>query len=346
MSPTEAIAYQAEACARAGSPLYTAVLHATLEDMAAGGPCARLLADRVDDPLGSALPLRFLGALHRIVLEGRAPDLAAAYPSAGGDPAVGNVPARFLAAVAAHEAELAERISEPVQTNEVGRCMALVGGFVSVARRTGLPLRVLELGASAGLNLRFDRYAYRTPHTATGDLDSPLCFGGPWAPAPDLSGPLEVAERRGCDRHPIDATTEDGRLALRSYVWPDQVDRHERLRLALELASSTPVTIDRADAATWIAEQLAEPRPGVATVVFHSIVMQYLPPARRERVHALLHDAGRRATPDAPLAWLSMEPETDEHAAIRLVRWPGGAEERLAEVGYHGAPVRWLRPDT
>ncbi len=341
MTPSEAIAFQAEACSRAGSPLYGEVLRATLADMEAGGPCARLLADRTDDPLGSALPLRFLGAVHRLVLDGRAPALAAAYPSAGGDPSVGEVPARFLAAVADHEAEIEARLGDGVQTNEVGRCMALVGGFATVAARTGLPLRILEVGASAGLNLRFDRFAYETPGGVAGDPSSPLRFSGPWDPAPDLDVALRVVERRGCDRNPIDPTTEDGRCALMSFVWPDQAERFERLRLALDVAAAVPATVDEADAADWVAAQLAEPRPGVATVVFHSIVMQYLPPARRERFRAALHDAGRRASREAPLAWLQMEPETDEHAAIRLRLWPGGAEELLAEVGYHGAPVRW-----
>lgn len=335
------LAYQAEACRAVGSALYEQILLGALDDLRAGGVCARVLDDHHVDPYGSALALRFLGAVHRIVLDGRAPDLAALYPSTGGDPGAGDPVAAFLATVAAHEEEIRHRLVDGVQTNEVGRSAALVGGYAEVARRTGLPLRVLEIGASAGLNLRFDRYCYDTGRHVLGDPASPLRFTDVWAPAPDLSGRVEVAERRGCDRNPLDPASEDDRLTLTSYVWPDQVTRLARLRTALEIAARHPVEIDHADAADWAAAQLADPRPGVATVLVHSIVLQYLAPARRRDLRAAIADAGRRAGPAAPLAWLRMEPATDDLAEVRLTLWPGGTDELLGRAGYHGAPVHW-----
>lgn len=337
------LAYQAEACRTVGSRLYEQVLRGALADLEAGGVCARVLDDHHIDPYGSALALRFLGAVHRIVLEGRAPQLAAVYPSAGGHPSAGDPVAAFLATVAEHEDEVRRRLADGVQTNEVGRSAALIGGYAEVARRTGLPLRVLEVGASAGLNLRFDRYCYDTGRHVFGDPASPVRFESVWdEPLPDLSGPLQVADRRGCDRNPLDPTSEEDRLTLLSYVWPDQEDRQARLAAALEVAATLPVPIDHADAADWTAAQLAEVRPGLATVVSHSIVLQYLPPARRGDLRAAIADAGRRATATAPIAWLRMEPATDEAAEVRLTLWPGGTEELLGTAGYHGSPVRWL----
>lgn len=337
----DVLAYQATACRIVGSSLYERILLGALADVRAGGVCARVLDDHHVDPYGSALALRFLGAVHRIALEGRAPALAALYPSTGGDPSAGDPVAAFLATVADHEDEVRHRLADGVQTNEVGRSAALVGGYAEVARRTGLPLRVLELGASAGLNLRFDRYCYDTGRHVLGDPASPLRFADVWDPAPDLSGPVAVAERRGCDRNPLDPTSEDDRLTLASYVWPDQVVRLARLRTALELAAEVPVEVDHADAADWTAAQLAEPRPGLATVVVHSIVLQYLPPPRRRDLRDALADAGRRASAAAPLAWLRMEPATDDLAEVRLTLWPGGRDELLGRAGYHGVPVRW-----
>jgi hypothetical protein len=341
-TPAEVVAFQATACGIVGSRLYEQILTGVLDDLRAGGVSARLLDDRDGDPFGSALALRLLGAVHRIVLDGRAPELAAHYPSAGGDPTIGDPVAPFLAVLEAHEAELAQRITDGVQTNEVGRSAALVGGYAEVVRRAGLPLRVLEIGASAGLNLRFDHYAYDTGEQLCGDPDSPVRFAGVWeGTPPELPRAFDVAERRGCDRNPIDATTEEGQLTLLAYVWPDQVDRLDRLAAALEVAARVPVAVEQADAATWVEAALAERRPGTATVVVHSIVLQYLGPERRRRFRDLVAGAGARATAAAPLAWLRMEPATEDAAEVRLTLWPGGEDRALGLAGYHGMPVRW-----
>jgi hypothetical protein len=339
----EVLAFQADACRIVGSSLYERILRGALADLEGGGVCARVLEDRHEDPFGSALALRFLGAVHRIVLEGRAPGLAAVYPSAGGDPSAADPVPAFLAAVADHEDEVRARLADGVQTNEVARSAALVGGYAGVARRTGLPLRVREIGASAGLNLRFDRYAYDTGEQVAGDPASPLRFEGFWQPPlPDLSGELVVADRRGCDRNPLDPASEADRLTLLSFVWPDQRERLDRLRTALDIARRVPVEIDQADAADWIVRQLDRPQPGAVTVVVHSIVLQYLSSARRRDFRDAVADAGRRATPEAPVAWLRMEPATDDAAEVRLTMWPGGEEEVLGTAGYHGRPVRWV----
>ena len=334
------VAFQADAC-RSASPLYARLLDVVCDDVRAGGTCAAVLAaDQHPEPLASALPLRFLGALHRIVLEGCAPALAAHYPSAGGQ--VTDDPAQdLLDAVEAHHDELVRRLGEPLQTNEVGRSAVLVGGYALVAREHGLPLRVLEIGASAGLNLRFDRYWYDTGESSFGDATSPVRFTSLWeGRPPDLSGPIHIVERRGCDPHPVDAGSEEGRLALRSFVWPDQLERLARLDAALDAAADLPVVIDVGDGPAWVEDQLAQARPGVATVVAHSIVIQYLSPPERRRLKAVVTAAGSRATADAPLVWLRMEP-AGERADLRLTTWPGGSEQVLATAGYHGNPIAW-----
>ncbi len=334
-----AIDHQRLGCELAGSPLYAAVLAAVAADVAAGGPTARVLAPLAGRPIGDAVLLRLLAAVHELVLGGVEPDLAAHYPSAGGTPgpAVGE---RFVAAVGRHRAALEVMVERGVQTNEPGRSASLLGGFLELAA-LGHPLRVLEVGASAGLNLRFDRYRYEAGGAGWGPSASPLRFVDPWLDrTPDLGASISVAERRGCDLAPIDPTSEDGRRRLRSLVWPDQPERRARLDAALAVAAEVPVAVDRAEAVGWVAEQLAGPRPGTTTVVVHSIVLQYLEPEARRRLLAELDAAGARATPDAPLAWLRMEPGGDR-AEVRLTTWPGGTTELLARSGYHGPPVAW-----
>jgi hypothetical protein len=337
----EVLRLQATACNRAGSRLYGRILDGVAADVAYGGVCGRVLATDRSEPFTSALALRFLGAVHRIVLEGREERLARHYPSAGGR-AGGDPVGDFLAAVERHEPEVTRRLQDGVQTNEVGRSAVLVGGYTRIARRSGLPLRIRELGASAGLNLRWDSYWYDTGRTSVGDPASELRFTSCWeGEPPDLTGPVTIADRRGCDRNPVDPTTDDGRLALLSYVWPDQRDRIDRLDAALRIARSVPVEIDRGDAVDWLEAPLAAPAPDTATVVVHSIVLQYLSRDARARVSGLLDRAGAAATPDAPVHWLRMEPAGDR-ADLRLTSWPGGDETHLAEAGYHGTPVRWL----
>jgi hypothetical protein len=337
----DVLTFQARGCTSSGSPLYGRILDGIVADVRAGGVTAELLSGDADDPFASALSLRFLGAVHRIVLDGRAPELAAHYPSVGGSSADDPVPA-FLLTVRRHRDEVRRRMGEGVQTNEVGRAAVLVGGYAAVAHRTSLPLRVLEVGASAGLNLRWDAFAYDTGRVVAGDPTSPVRFTGVWeGTPPDLPEHFAIADRRGCDRSPVDATTVDGRLRLMSYVWPDQVERLARLEAAIEVARRVPAVVVRADADRWLDEQLAEPRPGVATVVAHSIVLQYLPAAARARLLAAIAEAGARASGAAPLAWLRMEPATVERAELRVTTWPHGEEQVLATAGYHGSPIWW-----
>ena len=333
--------FQSAACGYVGSPLYAGLLDRAADDFESAGPTRRVLAGHERDPKDSALALRLMGAVHRLVLEGAAPELAERYGAADGD---GERNWTAFRAVLEERAErLGPLVERPVQTNEAGRCAALLPGFLAVASSSGLPLRLLEVGASAGLNLRWSAYRYETGGFSWGPADSPLRIAfevdGGTMPPPTAAS---VAERVGCDASPVDLETEDGRLTLLSYTWPDQPLRMERLRAAFELARTLPAPVERANAVEWAGERLAEPAPGRATVVYHSVVMQYLSEAEREEFRRVVEAAGARARDDAPVAWLRMEPD-GERAAVRITTWPGGEERLLARAGYHGTPVD-LRP--
>ena len=334
--------WQAELCATIGSPLYAQLLAAAAEDVEAGGPCWSVLAGHETDPLGSVPALRFMAAAHRLVLRGEAPALGRHYPSAGGDAAAGDPWPDFRATIADNAAELRALIELPVQTNEVGRCAALLGGFLHVARATGLPLATLEIGCSAGLNLRWHRWLYDAGAAGTwGEADSPVRLGDRFDPPPPLDVAVEVVERRGCDAEPLDPASDADRETLLACTWPDQADRFAQLDAALSVAGDDPVAIDRAPAADWLERQLDERRADVATVVFQSIVLQYLDDDQRTRVRAAIEAAGAVATERAPLAWLRMEPGGDL-ADVRLRMWPGGDDALIGRAGYHGRPVHWL----
>ena len=152
---------------------------------------------------------------------------------------------------------------------------------------------------------------------------------------------MTITERRGCDTLPVEPNTKEGKLTLQSYVWPDHLERFRRLATAIEVADRVPAQLDKANAADWVEAALANEVHGVATVVFHSIVWQYLASEDCARIERAIAKAAQAATVDKPLAWLRFEPGRDT-AEVRLRLWPGGEDRLLARSGFHGTPVHWL----
>ncbi len=287
-----------------------------------------------------ALALRFAGSLHALVLSGASSPLAQVYPSTRAEIDHETLWSAIAEALDRHEAAILRFLESPPQTNEVARCAVLLGGFSVIAADTGRPLALLEIGASAGLNLHWDAYGYSLGGASWAPAAAPLRLEPEWrGPAPAL-GTIEVRSRHGCDQRPIDPGDAQDRLRLRAYVWADQKARLAQLDAALEHAARQGTRVEQADAADWVEARLAARPEGLTTVLFHSIVWQYLPPATRQRIEAALERAGEAAETDTPLAWLRMEPSPGGgHAELRLTTWPGAREQLLADADYHG---RWL----
>jgi hypothetical protein len=340
---------QAVACQELGSPLYAALLDRAADDLMAGGPVAAVFDGHLDAPWRSALALRMLGGVHALVLTGQAPGLAAFYPSAGGtaDPGVGG--ARAWSALRQVLAEQRDAVrgwlDRPPQTNEVGRAAALLGGLRHIGTQARLPVRLVEIGASAGLNLRADRFHVAGEAGRYGDPSSPVVLPGAWHGTPPPEGSVEVAERTGGDRSPIDPTTDSGRLALAAYVWPDQRERMERLRGALAVAAAVPADL-RQELASDTLERIGL-ADGCWTVLWHSIVRQYLDDGQRAAVTDGITALSAAATASARFAWLSLEPHrrtSNGECLVTLTTWPGGTQRVLGSAPPHGTPVTWT-PD-
>lgn len=341
----DAFRRQRKWCEQLGSPFTALLCSVVAERLDRGSALGRRILDWPGDPdaRSDALPLRLAGGLHGLVRRGRLPGLAALYPPAR-LPDAATLWGCIAAALREAEAELGPWLDGPPQTNEVARSAALMAGYLAVADATGLPLAVLELGASAGLNLLADRYLCRLGGREVGPSDSPVRLRPAWTGG-DPPGEARILSRRGVDRDPPDPTRPADRERLCAYVWPDQAERLARVEAALAMAAADPPRVDRADAGDWLAERLAErTRDGIARVVSHSIAFQYFPADVQARIRREMEGAGRAATAQAPLAWLRFEsdPEFDGKPSLRVRLWPDDRDRLLARVHPHGRSIDWL----
>jgi hypothetical protein len=343
LSLAEAWARQIAWCDGNGSPFTARVLEAAWADRERGGALAALLPEWLGDAGADAVPLRVAGALHALALSGRDAELAALYPPRQEQ---GNVARAVAAAMAQHSGVIADYLAVAPQTNEIGRSAALLPGFAAIAQATHLPLSTFEIGASAGLNQLWHRYRYALGDVAWGDANSEVLIRADWqGAAPVLPEHIAVASHAACDVSPIDLQADGAALRLMSYIWPDQHERLERLRAAIALAQRLHVRVEAADALTWASDVLATQRPGCATVLYHSVMWQYLSEPTRNGLRGLIEATGSHATRQAPLAWLAFEsPDSDARMQLTLTLWPGGERRVLAEAHPHGQWVRWIHP--
>jgi hypothetical protein len=327
--------------------MYAELLRLLVDDYEVGGISVRVLEGYENRSFGEAIGLRLLAAVHGLVLSGTAPELAAFYPSTGGtwDPVLGWE--AFEQVLQSRLGEVRSLLTQPPQTNEVGRSAALYGGLLQLVHEVPLPVRLFEIGASGGLNLRADQYRYLADGTSYGPPESPVVFESAWS-GQVPSAELRVAERVGCDIAPVDPLTTDGALTLTSYVWPDMADRLARLRGALTVAHDVPADVRREDAVSFLRGlELSE---GHVTVVWHSIMWQYLRRPDRSAIEARLAELGAQATTATPLAHLSLEPHrvlTHERGTdgyeyrIDLRVWPTGKTRTLGTASPHGQELVW-----
>lgn len=340
---------QASYCARLGSRFMQRLCSLFAERLTDSNDVFAHVLHWPGDPRPShdSLPLRLCGALHWLVLAGKDARLAQVYPpNQVADEALW--PA-VVAAAQAHAGTILTRLQRPPQTNEVRRAAILLPGFLEIARRfPGHPLVTSEPGASAGLNMNWDRFHYRLGAVSWGAPDAPVALAPEWRGADLLEPPerLCVVERSGCDLNPLDARSPEGQLRLLSYLWADQTERLALTRAALQMLEHHPVQVDRVDAIDWLRSRLAVPRADAVHVVYHSICWQYFPKDLQAAGEALLRAAGARATEHAPFAWLRFEEDgAGPGAGLWLTTWPGGVDRNLARADHHGRWVDWRGPD-
>lgn len=339
MTVQKALREQAGHCAALGSPfmekLLTTLAENWQEDSAVARHCAQWEGDI--GPMAASLPLRIAGGLHALVLTHQDPALATVYPPH-------TVPDGIFRQTVTEALErniafLADWMESAPQTNEVRRSAALIPAAHVIAAHFPLPFRTSELGASAGLNMMWDRFAVQTDQGRLGPDDAALTLNPDWTGSMPAPQPITVATRAGVDLNPIDPHAPDQALRLFSYLWPDQPERMALTRAAIA-EQDTPV--EQNDAIDWLEHRLSERHEGQVHLIYHTIAWQYFPPAVQERGTALIKAAGARATVQEPLAWLSFEADgASPGAALTLRLWPGDIRLDLARACFHGRWVNW-----
>lgn len=329
----------AEEAASGGCPLYTALAEGVSDDT------------RVLDIASSArrppVPNLLFAAVHYLLLRGAAHALSSFYVSLTPDPspAVASYP-YFRGFCMEHESELRDLVSTRlVQTNEIARCSYLRPAFAFIADETqGRPLSLVDVGASAGLNLLWDRYAYDYKgHGLAGDGHSPVRIavevrGDNRPPIPHDSP--SVAYRTGVDLNPVDVTDPDSALWLRALVWPGHERRADQLQAAMSLAFSNPAALVAGDVLVGFPSILANV-PTLSTLcIFHSHALNQFSQEDRRLFSALVDECSQ----DREVYLLSAEGRRGQSFVnLELARIRNGdrSVRELAKVDPHGKWLEW-----
>ncbi len=344
VSVPEAIEWQAKHAENAGAPGTAQVIRALLALEGSEAATARRIFAWQGLSLRDAMPLRIAGGLHNLLLTGEEPRLEDVY--AGRMPDQGQVDTLVREIVETQDFQLMPWLDGPPQTNEAGRSASFAAGLLWLAEgRTTAQFEWLEIGASAGINTMLGRYHYDLGGVTTGPGGSRMRIAPEWRGGPPPASDIGFVDARGSDIAPVDLTDEAQALRLKSYVWPEATGRMARIDAAIALATRMPPEIERMDAGDWVEQELAKPQgEGVTRVLAHSIMWQYLPDFTQARIEEALAAAGEAATPERPLAHLSLETNRETFAHELKVRyWPGGGDAvHLANAHPHGAWVEWL----
>lgn len=307
-------------------------------------------------------PVLLLACLHASLLGDPAHPLVEWYPNLCASPRRADDPA-LPSVLRAFVAERRDAIVEllrtrSTQTNEVGRSAMFLVPFGQLADEVGA-LAHLDVGASAGLNLLLDRFAYRyhpqddpSAASAVGGGSVTLTVGTRGNPPIPAAVPA-IVSRCGIDRRPIDIADDDEARWLEACVWPDQTDRFERLRGAIAIAREHPPEILAGEAVDSLARGVESVGRNGHPVVTNSWVLNYFTPDQRT---AYLDELDRIGA-IRDLSWIWFEsplltpdlPAPDEEYADRsqtvlsMARWRDGRRtvEHLAVCHPHGYWMHW-----
>ena len=287
------------------------------------------------------IPNVFFAAVHFLLAGAPEHDLSSFYGSLRDDPlpAADAGPA-FRDFVLSNAATLIPLLETRItQTNEVSRCSFLLPGF-GVAHQSagGRPLALIDVGCSAGLHLRWDRYQYDYGSARVGDPRAAVSIAcelrGPGMPPLPASFP-ECRFRLGIDLNPVDLRNPTERRWFDALLWPDQPARRRLAAAAIEELLGDPPALVKGDAVDVLAEQLERVPSDTSLVVYNSAALCQGGVVEQHAIAKVLTAFSSRR----PLHWLHCE-----SLEMRLRAIDGGriVETRLANIDGHGRWLEWL----
>lgn len=299
---------------------------------------------------GQPPPNLIYAATHYLLLEGVEHPLRAYYPdlTPSPQPPAGAYPV-FREFCFQHEDQVRELIStRSVQTNVVRRSVCLLPAFAVAAEMGGgRPLAQIEVGASAGLNLLWDRYRYtygsQPAQAAWGSAASPVSLTtelrGPVS-LPPIPPSLRPHWSAGIDLNPVSLSDEDSVAWLRALVWPENVELARQLAAAIEVAREHPPRVEQGDAVRLLPELLAQAPPDATLCVFATHALYQFP---HDDLIALLKTM-QSYSQTRPVFFIGMEGTADPHSELRLTAYEAGARTtlHLANCHPHGYWLEWL----
>ena len=238
-------------------------------------------------------------------------------------------------------------LEQPVQTHVVQRCWALLPLFLTIARVAGKPLDLIELGASGGLNLLWDRYFYRYQAGTWGDMASGVSLAGDeraHVPPDLLDTKVDIHRRRGIDLNPIDVTSAEGMRLLRAFRKDEGYVA--LLESAAKVLRREPPELIKGNYLDILPDLLRQRDGDSLTVVFQTHSTVYLSVDERRELRVMIDSAAR----DGPLGWIST-PTNEEHGERRgdypleLAVWPEMGRRIVARTGLLATWLDWYNPE-
>jgi hypothetical protein len=294
---------------------------------------------------GERAPNLFFAAVHFLLLKGTRHPLSLYYKSLTGSCTATDDPSpAFRSFCLEYDEEIRSLISaRMVQTNEVRRCVAIMLALILVSREAeGRPLYLVEIGASAGLNLLWDRYAYDYGETLQcGDIDSPVQIkcavkGKSIPPLPERFP--EVSARVGIDVNHLDVNDPEATLWLRALVWPEHEKRAELLQQAVEVTRQNPPTLIRGDGVESLPAVIEAVPDGSVLCILRMFTPIALP--SRDRLLSLVAAYGAKRD----VFMISSRPHGRDESELLLRSFVNGImkEKCVAYFQNHGAWIEWL----